>query len=112
MHCWNISISSKFCHNTSMKWSSIAAQFNKLMASNRALKYSRSPHAQVDNEHAICYTAVSTLFPLSFTIHSLFSLQAWTDNKLKWDPAKYGGIKVVRLPWDSIWKPDILLYNK
>ncbi|KAK2167531.1 hypothetical protein NP493_1271g01026 [Ridgeia piscesae] len=28
-----------------------------------------------------------------------------------WSPAKYGGLKVVRLPHDSIWKPDILLYN-
>ena len=95
-----------------MKWSSVAAQFNKSMTSNRAPKYSRSPNAQVGNEHAIFSAAVSTLFPLSFTIHSLFSLQAWTNNKLKWDPAKYLGIKVARLPWDSIWKPDILLYNK
>ncbi|KAI0221860.1 Ligand-gated ion channel 4 [Lamellibrachia satsuma] len=37
--------------------------------------------------------------------------QAWIDYKLSWNPAKYGGIKVVRLPHDSIWKPDILLYN-
>ncbi|KAJ8314215.1 hypothetical protein KUTeg_008776 [Tegillarca granosa] len=35
----------------------------------------------------------------------------WIDFGLRWDPAKYGGIKVIRLPHDSIWRPDILLYN-
>ena len=39
-------------------------------------------------------------------------MQAWVDYKLQWDPAKYGGVKVVRIPYDAIWKPDILLYNK
>ncbi|CAL1537662.1 unnamed protein product [Lymnaea stagnalis] len=37
--------------------------------------------------------------------------QIWTDYNLRWDPAKYGGIKVLRLPFDEIWKPDILLHN-
>ncbi|KAK2167529.1 hypothetical protein NP493_1271g01048 [Ridgeia piscesae] len=37
--------------------------------------------------------------------------QTWVDFNLKWSPVKYGGIEVVRLPHDSIWKPDILLYN-
>ena len=36
----------------------------------------------------------------------------WLDYNLIWDPLEYGGIKVVRLPYDAIWKPDILLYNK
>ncbi|GFO47880.1 neuronal acetylcholine receptor subunit alpha-7 [Plakobranchus ocellatus] len=35
----------------------------------------------------------------------------WTDYNLRWDPAKYGGIKVLRLPHDEIWKPDIFLHN-
>ncbi|CAG5127639.1 unnamed protein product, partial [Candidula unifasciata] len=37
--------------------------------------------------------------------------QIWTDFSLRWDPAKYGGIKVLRLPYDEVWKPDILLHN-
>ncbi|KAI8789411.1 neuronal acetylcholine receptor subunit alpha-10 [Biomphalaria glabrata] len=37
--------------------------------------------------------------------------QIWTDYNLRWDPAKYGGIKVLRLPVDEVWKPDILLHN-
>ena len=38
--------------------------------------------------------------------------QAWIDYKLQWDPTEYGGLKVVRIPYDAIWRPDILLYNK
>ncbi|PVD30573.1 hypothetical protein C0Q70_09841 [Pomacea canaliculata] len=37
--------------------------------------------------------------------------QIWTDFGLQWDPDKYGGIKVIRLPHDEVWRPDILLYN-
>ncbi|KAH7696911.1 Protein ACR-19 a, partial [Aphelenchoides avenae] len=36
---------------------------------------------------------------------------SWSDVYLTWDPSEYGGIKEVRLPINSIWKPDVLLYN-
>ncbi|GFR96270.1 neuronal acetylcholine receptor subunit alpha-10-like, partial [Elysia marginata] len=35
----------------------------------------------------------------------------WHDPKLTWDPKKYGNIEVVRLPYDTVWLPDIVLYN-
>uniref|UniRef100_A0A915D9K3 Uncharacterized protein n=1 Tax=Ditylenchus dipsaci TaxID=166011 RepID=A0A915D9K3_9BILA len=35
----------------------------------------------------------------------------WNDPYLTWDPSEYGNIKEVRLPINSIWKPDVLLYN-
>ncbi|KAH7684640.1 nicotinic acetylcholine receptor alpha subunit 63a, partial [Aphelenchoides avenae] len=35
----------------------------------------------------------------------------WTDDKLKWDPAHYGGVDVLYVPSDMIWLPDIVLYN-
>ncbi|XP_022310262.2 neuronal acetylcholine receptor subunit alpha-10-like [Crassostrea virginica] len=35
----------------------------------------------------------------------------WMDNMLTWNPRKYGGINVVRLPYNDIWLPDILLYD-
>ncbi|KAL5007558.1 hypothetical protein ScPMuIL_016364 [Solemya velum] len=38
--------------------------------------------------------------------------QIWIDYSLRWDSEEYGGIKVVRLPYGSVWRPDILLYNK
>lgn len=40
------------------------------------------------------------------------ALQVWTDYQLKWDEADYGGISVLRLPPDKVWKPDIVLFNK
>lgn len=38
--------------------------------------------------------------------------QVWTDYQLQWDEADYGGIAVLRLPPDKVWKPDIVLFNK
>ncbi|XP_066584590.1 acetylcholine receptor subunit beta-like 1 [Prorops nasuta] len=35
----------------------------------------------------------------------------WTDYQLQWDEADYGGIGVLRLPPDKVWKPDIVLFN-
>ena len=48
--------------------------------------------------------------PLQTLFESLF--QMWTDYGLSWDPKKYSGIEVIRLPHDLVWKPDIFLYNK
>ncbi|VDN99566.1 unnamed protein product [Rodentolepis nana] len=36
----------------------------------------------------------------------------WRDYQLTWDPSKYGGLKVVRVPHNRVWKPDIVLFNK
>ncbi|XP_008550877.2 acetylcholine receptor subunit beta-like 1 [Microplitis demolitor] len=35
----------------------------------------------------------------------------WNDYQLQWDEADYGGINVLRLPPDKVWKPDIVLFN-
>lgn len=35
----------------------------------------------------------------------------WKDYQLKWEPALYGGIDVLRLPPDKVWRPDIVLFN-
>ncbi|XP_053735245.1 neuronal acetylcholine receptor subunit non-alpha-2-like [Synchiropus splendidus] len=37
--------------------------------------------------------------------------QEWIDNKLKWNPEKYGGITSIRVPSENIWLPDIVLYE-
>lgn len=39
-------------------------------------------------------------------------LQTWTDYKLKWDPARFGGISQLNIPSEAVWLPDIVLYNK
>jgi nicotinic acetylcholine receptor len=35
----------------------------------------------------------------------------WKDYQFKWEPALYGGISVLRLPPDKVWRPDIVLFN-
>ncbi|ESP00162.1 hypothetical protein LOTGIDRAFT_141278, partial [Lottia gigantea] len=37
--------------------------------------------------------------------------QGWLDKQLSWNPARYDNITVTRIPWELVWKPDILLYN-
>ncbi|CAL8302624.1 unnamed protein product [Arctogadus glacialis] len=37
--------------------------------------------------------------------------QEWIDYKLRWNPAEYGGITSIRVPSESIWLPDIVLYK-
>lgn len=38
--------------------------------------------------------------------------QEWIDVKLRWNPEDYAGITSIRVPSDSIWIPDIVLYDK
>ncbi|VDM30250.1 unnamed protein product [Hydatigera taeniaeformis] len=40
-----------------------------------------------------------------------FQLKVWRDYQLTWDPAKYGGLRVIRVPHNEVWKPDIVLFN-
>merc|ERR1711894_540488 len=35
----------------------------------------------------------------------------WMDYKMCWDPAEYGGVDMLHVPSDHIWRPDIVLYN-
>ncbi|KAG5263494.1 hypothetical protein AALO_G00265450 [Alosa alosa] len=37
--------------------------------------------------------------------------QEWIDYKLRWNPEDYGGITSIRVPSESIWLPDIVLYE-
>ncbi|XP_063076177.1 neuronal acetylcholine receptor subunit beta-3a [Engraulis encrasicolus] len=37
--------------------------------------------------------------------------EEWTDYKLRWNPDDYGGITSIRVPSESIWLPDIVLYE-
>lgn len=41
-----------------------------------------------------------------------FVLKEWIDVKLRWNPDDYSGIKVIRVPSDSLWTPDIVLFDK
>ena len=30
---------------------------------------------------------------------------------MRWDPDEYGGVDMLHVPSDHIWRPDIVLYN-
>lgn len=36
---------------------------------------------------------------------------SWTDNRLTWDPADYGGLQNMRITPDQLWLPDTTLFN-
>ncbi|GAB6031876.1 hypothetical protein CHUAL_010272 [Chamberlinius hualienensis] len=42
---------------------------------------------------------------------NLWVEQFWKDYKLMWDPKEYGGVDMLHVPSDHIWRPDIVLYN-
>uniref|UniRef100_A0A803YN75 Cholinergic receptor nicotinic beta 3 subunit n=1 Tax=Meleagris gallopavo TaxID=9103 RepID=A0A803YN75_MELGA len=37
--------------------------------------------------------------------------QEWMDHKLSWNPEEYGGITAIRVPSESLWLPDIVLFE-
>jgi len=43
---------------------------------------------------------------------SVVFVQLWADFQLKWNPAEFGSISVIRVAPDKVWKPDIVLFNK
>ena len=43
---------------------------------------------------------------------SLYPLQEWTNQLVKWNPADFGGLEQVTIDSSQIWQPDIVLYNK
>jgi len=42
---------------------------------------------------------------------NLWVEQFWYDYKMRWDPNEYGGVNMLHVPSDHIWRPDIVLYN-
>ncbi|CAD5217217.1 unnamed protein product [Bursaphelenchus okinawaensis] len=37
--------------------------------------------------------------------------QSWIDYKLIWNPLDFDNVTTIHIPFDKIWKPDIILYN-
>jgi hypothetical protein len=40
------------------------------------------------------------------------AVQEWNDCNMRWDESEYGGLKDIRMPPSTLWKPDILMYNR
>lgn len=41
----------------------------------------------------------------------LWLRQSWTNELIKWNPRDWGGVDVVNVNAEKVWKPDLLLYN-
>ena len=39
------------------------------------------------------------------------TLQEWTDSNMRWNTTEYNNVKDIRVPPNTLWKPDILMYN-
>lgn len=65
-----------------------------------------------------CPSAPSRLLLISICLFFFFErlffipIQAWSDYRLSWDPDEYDNIKVLRIPPNKVWRPDIYLINK
>ncbi len=35
----------------------------------------------------------------------------WQDRRYSWDPADYGGVEAVALPFSRLWAPEVILHN-
>jgi len=40
------------------------------------------------------------------------ALQQWHDYRLAWNTSEYHGIDLIRVPYNTVWLPDIVLENK
>ncbi|XP_032668606.1 acetylcholine receptor subunit alpha-type acr-16-like [Odontomachus brunneus] len=49
-------------------------------------------------------------FKSSVTINGWAS-HTWMDDKLKWDPSKYGNIQHIHVGNHEVWQPDVMLYH-
>ncbi|XP_058817102.1 acetylcholine receptor subunit alpha-like 1 isoform X2 [Topomyia yanbarensis] len=55
-------------------------------------------HVDIDEETSI------------FSVYGWVKMD-WSDDKLRWNPANYGNLDVIRIHPDTVWKPDLVLYN-
>lgn len=45
-------------------------------------------------------------------VSELTSFQSWIDDHLKWDPKEYGNLSTITQSSQTIWQPDLALYNR
>ncbi|XP_062607792.1 neuronal acetylcholine receptor subunit alpha-10-like isoform X2 [Saccostrea cucullata] len=71
----------------------------------RDLMRNYSKHIRPSNNHRDRLDVLLTV-----TLTGIIDVN-WTDPKLCWDPIKYDNITLIHLPYDQVWKADIILHN-
>lgn len=55
-----------------------------------------------------CFLCFSFILSFTYLIHN----QQWSDYRLAWNTSEYHGIDLIRVPYNTVWLPDIVLENK
>ena len=73
------------------------------------------PNHSVNDSTVVKFSAAPLCFELGLDgiiSGRLWYRYVWNDTRLAYDPAKFGGIKVIRVNPSFLWTPDIILYNR
>lgn len=62
--------------------------------------------------HKFCVTVISQDEKNQILTTNCWITQAWIDHHLRWNTSEFAGIKVIRIPYTRVWRPDLILYNK
>lgn len=60
----------------------------------------------------VMYHSLSIICKIFDNIFILFQFQTWTDDHLKWDPKEYNNLPSITQTSQTIWQPDLALYNR
>ncbi|CAB0036679.1 unnamed protein product, partial [Trichogramma brassicae] len=58
-----------------------------------------------------CCSRAASAPPRCRSSIAIIPIRSWYDYKLRWEPKEYGGVHMLHVPSDHIWRPDIVLYN-
>ncbi|KZS21317.1 CHRNA7-FAM7A fusion protein [Daphnia magna] len=79
---------------------------------NKLVRPVKNMSMKVDVKFGLTFTQLISVNEKNQVMKSNVWLRlTWQDYQLQWDVADYGGINVLRLPPDRVWKPDIVLFN-
>jgi len=42
---------------------------------------------------------------------TVWERQRWTDSRLAWNPSQFGGVTRISLPKNTLWTPDVMVFN-
>ncbi|VDN58347.1 unnamed protein product [Dracunculus medinensis] len=79
---------------------------------NRLSRPSSNPHIPITIKLKLRLSQIIDVHEIDQIMTcSVWLRQEWIDEKLSWDPKRYGGVNVLYVPYEMIWVPDIVLYN-
>ncbi|XP_030638135.1 acetylcholine receptor subunit epsilon [Chanos chanos] len=87
----------------------IADQFRSY---NKNIRPVKSPEDKVQVMIKLTLTNLISLNEKEETLTTNVWIEIqWNDYRLAWDPEDYDGVQVVRVPYNMVWIPDIVLEN-